>query len=215
MTEQEWLSWNGDPGELLDSVRDEITSRKLRFFACACCRRIWHLLTDIRSRQAVEIAELFADEQVNEEKLSAARVAANAVHFEEATQRLFSIAAHAAAAALYTAVASPIRTFAAANRAAASVGAKNEAEQKVQSALFRDILGNPFRPVAFDLSWRTPSVVNLAEAIYQHLAFDCMPLLAGALEEVGCRDADLLAHCRWSWPHVRGCWVVDLILGKE
>jgi hypothetical protein len=84
-----------------------------------------------------------------------------------------------------------------------------------QAQLLNEIVGNPFRPIALDSSWRTPSVVNLAGAIYEHRAFDCLPLLAGALEEVGCRDADLLGHCRGPGPHVRGCWVVDVILAKK
>ena len=86
---------------------------------------------------------------------------------------------------------------------------------QTQVQILHDLFGNPFRPVAIDPSWRMPAVVNLAETIYEHRAFDCLPLLAGALEEVGCRNAELLAHCRGPGPHVRGCWVVDLILGKE
>jgi hypothetical protein len=55
----------------------------------------------------------------------------------------------------------------------------------------------------------------LAEAIYEEQAFERMPILADALEEAGYRDPTILGHCRGSGPHVRGCWVVDLILGKE
>lgn len=87
---------------------------------------------------------------------------------------------------------------------------------QTQVHILHDLFGPlPFRSVTLDRSWRTPSVINLALAIYEHRAFDCLPLLAGALEEAGCRNAEILAHCRWSWPHVKGCWVVDLILGKE
>jgi hypothetical protein len=55
----------------------------------------------------------------------------------------------------------------------------------------------------------------LAQAIYEERAFDRLPILADALEESGCYNADLLAHCRSDGPHVRGCWAVDLVLGKE
>ncbi|WP_246173617.1 hypothetical protein [Limnoglobus roseus] len=84
-----------------------------------------------------------------------------------------------------------------------------------QAWLLRDIFGNPFRPVACDPAWRTSTAVGLAEVIYDDRAFDRLPILADALQDAGCEDADILAHCRGDGPHVRGCWVVDLVLGKE
>jgi hypothetical protein len=83
-----------------------------------------------------------------------------------------------------------------------------------QPSLLRDIFGNPFRPVAPEPSWRTSTVVALAEGIYTDRAFDRLPILADALQDAGCDNADVLDHCRGSGPHVRGCWVVDLVLGK-
>ena len=81
--------------------------------------------------------------------------------------------------------------------------------------LIRDIFGNPFRPVVPNPSYLVPAVLELARGIYQERAFDRMPDLADALENAGCTNADILEHCRGPGPHVRGCWVVDLILGKE
>jgi hypothetical protein len=81
--------------------------------------------------------------------------------------------------------------------------------------LVRDIFDNPFRPVAFDPAWRSEAAVSLATGIYADRAFDRMPILADALEEAGCDHPDVLAHCRGPGPHVRGCWVVDLVLGKQ
>ncbi|MBN9521069.1 hypothetical protein J0H58_21550 [bacterium] len=78
----------------------------------------------------------------------------------------------------------------------------------------RDIFGNPFRPVALDPAWRTEAVVALAAGIYADRAFERLPVLADALEDAGCDHADVLTHCRGAGPHVRGCWVVDLFLGK-
>jgi hypothetical protein len=83
------------------------------------------------------------------------------------------------------------------------------------SGSLRDIVGNPFRPVAIDPAWRTSTVVGLATAIYAERAFDRLPILADALEDAGCDQLDLLAHCRSDGPHVRGCWAVDLVLGKS
>ena len=80
---------------------------------------------------------------------------------------------------------------------------------------FRDVSGNPFRPVAVDPAWRSAEVLAIATAVYADRAFDRMPILVDALEEAGCVNADVLVHCRSDCPHVRGCWVVDLLLGHE
>ncbi len=80
---------------------------------------------------------------------------------------------------------------------------------------FRCVSGNPFRSVVFDPHWRSETTVALAAGVYAERAFDRMPILADALEEAGCDDVDVLTHCRGPGPHVRGCWVVDRVLGKE
>jgi hypothetical protein len=84
-----------------------------------------------------------------------------------------------------------------------------------QSALIRDIFGNPFRPIALDPRWRSADVVGLARGIYDERAFDRMPLLADALMDAECDDEQVIGHCRSEGPHIRGCSVVDLVLGKE
>ena len=89
------------------------------------------------------------------------------------------------------------------------------AEKPVQAALIRCIFGNPFRPVTFDPACLTPNAKTLARAIYDDRAFEGMPVLADVLEEAGCGNQDIVDHCRGPGPHVRGCWVVDLVLGKE
>ena len=66
-----------------------------------------------------------------------------------------------------------------------------------------------------NISWLTPTVQSIAAAIDQDRAFDRLPILADALEEAGCTNADVLLHCRQPGEHVRGCWVVDLVLGKK
>src|SRR5262245_47213544 len=85
----------------------------------------------------------------------------------------------------------------------------------VKNAIRRTETSSPFRPVAVDPGWLTPSVVELARTIYDQRAFDQMPDLADALERAGCDNPEILAHCRQPGEHVRGCWVVDLLLGKE
>ncbi|HEY1378110.1 MAG TPA: hypothetical protein VGF55_15015 [Gemmataceae bacterium] len=84
--------------------------------------------------------------------------------------------------------------------------------------MLHDVIGPlPFRPVAVDpawLAWNHGTVPAIARRVYDERAFHDLPILADALEDAGCTDADILAHCRQGGEHVRGCWVVDLILGK-
>jgi hypothetical protein len=80
--------------------------------------------------------------------------------------------------------------------------------------LLKCVFGNPFRPIAFDPDWRTSTAVTLARQMYEGRDFAAMPILADALQDAGCDHPDVLAHCRGGGPHVRGCWVVDLVLGK-
>ena len=89
------------------------------------------------------------------------------------------------------------------------------AEKRYQIQLLHDLFGNPFRSVSLDPAWLTPKVHSLTEGIYSERAFDRLPILADALENGGCDNADTLSHCRSEGPHVRGCWVVDLILDKK
>jgi hypothetical protein len=89
------------------------------------------------------------------------------------------------------------------------------AVRRGQCALLHDLVGNPFRPIAPDASWQTSKVLELAQAIYDQRSYADLPRLADALEDAGCDNADLLNHCREPGEHVRGCWVVDLLLGKK
>jgi hypothetical protein len=91
------------------------------------------------------------------------------------------------------------------------------AEVRAQHTLLRDCLGNPFRPFTPDPAlrrWNDSTIPRIAQAIYDDRAFDRLPILADALEEAGCTDAGILAHCRGAGPHVRGCWTIDLLLGN-
>ena len=95
-------------------------------------------------------------------------------------------------------------------------------EVAAQSHLIRDIFGNPFRPVPLNPAWQTPTILPVAQAAYDYwtlpagmLELTRLAILADALEETGCDNADLLGHLRLPGPHVRGCWAVDLLLGKE
>ncbi len=80
------------------------------------------------------------------------------------------------------------------------------------------MFGNPFHPIILDppwLSWNGGAISSQANAIYADSAYKNLPILADALEDAGCDNADILSHCRGPGPHVRGCWVLDLLLGKS
>ncbi|WP_232068401.1 hypothetical protein [Gemmata obscuriglobus] len=85
----------------------------------------------------------------------------------------------------------------------------------VGATILREVLGNPFHPVDLDPEWRTQKVLAFARQMYESREFCTMPILADALQDAGCDSDDILDHCRGPGPHVRGCWVVDLVLGKE
>ncbi len=94
-------------------------------------------------------------------------------------------------------------------------------ERDAQAALLRDIVGNPYRPSTLAPVFQTPEVLTLARAAYGerglpggHLDPGRLAVLSDALEELGCEDDALLAHLRSPGPHVRGCWALDLIIGK-
>jgi hypothetical protein len=93
-----------------------------------------------------------------------------------------------------------------------------QAESAAQADLLREVVGNPFRGAAVDpawTAWHNGVVASMARTIYEERRFADLPILADALEDAGCTDAEVLAHCRNDGEHVRGCWVVDLLLGKE
>jgi len=226
MTEVEWLACE-DPEQMLEFLRDKASDRKLRLFAVACCRRIWHKMTDERTRTAVTIAEQFAEGIVQPDILSAAQAEAHAAGDEDG-EELDDCITYAAFLAAdrdsYRAIEAGFQALMAAyNSASFGVGANGmtfgqnaETEEKKKQALhLRDIFGNPLRPVTLDPSWLTSTVSTLARAIYTDRTFDRMPILADALEESGCTNQDILSHCRGFAEHARGCWVVDLLLAKE
>jgi hypothetical protein len=96
-----------------------------------------------------------------------------------------------------------------------AVSPKDNPERMWQGQLLNEMFGNPFHPVTLASAWPTPTVVELAQSIYDNRAFDRLPILADALHDAGCDNDGILNHCRGPGPHVRGCWVVDLVLGKQ
>jgi hypothetical protein len=257
VTEQEWLAC-ADPTPMLTFLQGEIIAlvddlpseaerqamrrllqgktipRKLALFACACCRQIWQVVTDARSRNAVEVAEQAIDGLMSEDQLQVATLAShdarNAIEHkwgkDRAETHIRRVAANACwegASAVWCARgfgSSVARAVQESADVAAWIGLSAsfiDARAK-QAQFLRCIVGNPFKPATADsrwLSWNGGIAVKLAHGIYDKRDFARLPVLGDALQEAGCDNKDILEHCRQAEEHVRGCWVVDLILGRE
>jgi hypothetical protein len=235
MTESEWLACT-DTREMLAFIRGKASDRKLRLFACACCRRIWELL-QAEGRRAVEAAEGHADGLVAADEMGeagtdarrpvgdfyeAANLGGHGVVLTGGLAAAEAAACCTAPAALSCEWAARTAAFAFGHPAGGIIPLGSPAEGVVQCRLLHDLSGNPFRPVRLDPAWGTPQVVALAQAAYDervlpagHLDPTRLAVLADALEEAGCTEQTMLAHLRGPGPHVRGCWAVDLILGRS
>jgi hypothetical protein len=199
MTEAAWQA-STDTVRLLTFLRDrrQPSDRKLRLFACACARSLdffrqpRHRSAAQRLLEALDTAEAFADGQGSTDDLAARRPHA---------------VAHQSA-------------FEAAHNSAMDISLRTK--QPRLAGLLRCVFGNPFRKPSFDPAWRTPDAVGLARALYEERSLPDgalddarLAVLADALEDAGCTDPRILAHGRGPGPHVRGCWVVDLVLARE
>jgi hypothetical protein len=192
---------------MLRCLASGVSERKVRLFAVACCRVIGDAIHSAKGRRAVEVAELHADGLVTDGQRQKAHAAV----------RRFRMAGELAARAS----AGHVRCVGWLTVRYAVIAARllrHQHPARTQCDLLREIVGNPWRPVAVEpvwLSWNGGAVPMLAQGIYDERAFDRLPILADALEDAGCSDRDILDHCRGPGPHVRGCWAVDLLLGKE
>jgi hypothetical protein len=222
MTEAEWLAAT-DPTLMLKFLRRRASDRKLRLFGVACCRRVWHVLDDEPCRTAVEVAERFADAEVtNDDRARAFRAACKVRdrHPQPTGRRSADDKTCAYYATSYVVAAQGVT---AAGNGSAYVLQHFEwkdanrfpTERKQVRNLWLDVFGNPFRPAALDPQWLTSTVLALARQMYGSRDFSAMPILADALQDAGCDREEVLDHCRGPGLHVRGCWVVDLVLGKD
>jgi hypothetical protein len=241
MTEEEWLQCP-IPQKMLLFLGEKATARKLRLFACACCRRIWRLLQDRRAQDALEVAEQFADQFVGDDERSNARKAAQQAAQSRAvtSQPTAPKWQRRAASAVYHALsrqawqgandgcqlAAEALVREAGGYAALDWQKVERTEESFQANLLRDLFGNPYRPVPClppeVLIWNSGLVEKLARAVYEQrnlpsgtLDTNRLAVLADALEEAGCTERTLIEHCVGPGPHYRGCWAVDHLLNKE
>jgi hypothetical protein len=229
MTEAEWLACI-DPQAMLDSLNGKADDRKLRLFSCACCRRAWGLMADARHRKAVEAAERFSDGLTSEAEFAEAMqpvadlwgdIPSHQDNHWGPSEYLLAATRH-----VETGGGAPWAAGFAAGALACLAGADGDpswfaarrAEEAIQCELLRDVIGDPSRPFHLAPAWLSGegiAAVELARAIYEVGHFERLPELAEALEKAGCRDRAVLHHCQEPGRHVRGCWVLDALLGRE
>ena len=218
---------------------DELPARKFYLFLAEIGHRQRHLMTDADAIHMLELCEQCAEGVIDENELGelaqrhratgegdlTINLHANALFYWVADRYKvadhgvgeFAVDVFAFEAAVNAGLLQPNATFQEITAAQqhplfASVRERTELEW---GALIRCIYGpNPFRPVTSAPAWRTEAAVGIAAKMYDSRDFGNMPILADALQDAGCEHADILSHCRGDGPHVRGCWVVDLVLGK-
>ncbi|VTT97608.1 Uncharacterized protein OS=uncultured bacterium PE=4 SV=1 [Gemmataceae bacterium] len=220
MTEAEWLAGD-DPKSMVEFLRPAVSDRKLRLFACGLCRRLKPLVGTSEYARGLEAAEAYAG--------GAKMKSAMGRHRQALTNRRIALSgpdpSDEYTALFLCTVALSEKDFRAFPTCVADLK-DNEHGELLTSVLrsaapaVRDVFGNPFRPATIDLSWLTSTVVALAKGIYADRAFDRMPILADALQDAGCDNADILAHCRgpdrtsaaagwstWCWASRDACCV--------
>ena len=218
--------------------------RKLRLMACACCRRIWHRLPEGAYRHAVVVAEQYADGKATEQELKSAQAMLNPnkLPFGETTREKIHRAITSATRTfpeenvgrlIYVALSTaweigelasvPLEVWhARTSQWRAYSDVRNSSvyreEQLLRANLIRDVVPSPFHKIEFDPAWRSwcdETITHLARATYDEYRLDNLFILADALEEAGCVEPSIINHCRQAGPHIRGCWVLDLILSQD
>jgi hypothetical protein len=240
MTETDWLSCNTRPADMLRQVRNTAPARKLQLLGCACCRLVWEDVPAVGATP-VSALERHLDGSADAPDLLAARDELLNVYRGAISDGIPDTPEFAGLLAAYTLTLEVptggcegcIAWVQEAASRAASDGEKQAALNRIRQQicdLFREVIGNPFRP------WKvipdsyvggggvvqpdgktvrlTDTARRLAEGIRADQGFDRLPILADALEEAGVTDAEMLAHCRRDGGHVRGCWALDVVLGK-
>jgi hypothetical protein len=230
MTENQWLTEKRHTQGMLwclksagKVTRTKLGKRKLRLYACGCCRLIWDQLQDRRLRDAVEIAERFAEGQATKEELEAAHsntgelwvggLERDAPGVQQRTAACLArdtLKVNAFSAAFYMTV-YPVPL------AGCFETARGET---LLCNLIRCVFGNPFRaPPAINrnwVEWNNGIIRKLAASIYQERRFQELGVLADALSDAGCDNEEILGHCRQlGADHCRGCWVLDLLRSNE
>jgi hypothetical protein len=215
MTEEEWFAAT-DAAALVSTAERTASPRKLRLFMVGVCRRGWDRYGIPAVRTMFETAEQYADG-------AAVGAAVDDLRQRTESRWFWGIPVdpllcpvgqeRAAVGAFLTAIANGVSPHTA---DPASSEEWTRSEQCARARVLRGIVGNPWRPAELEREWLTSTVTLIAKQMYEAREFSAMPILADALQDAGCDNDAVLTHCRdTSATHVRGCWVVDLVLGKS
>lgn len=236
MTEAEWLECS-TPNPMLEHLRPwRRCRRKLRLYACAACRlpHPWRWMTE-PLHELLDLAERHCDGLASDKAFAAGKRTITRMArrvWAESEEDLLGEIGQGLLAMLrlqplpgWEGMEPPEPWFAAPPKVIREWQRRRVVSIQSQTDLLRCIFGNPFRPAHIDgawLAWEGGTIPTLALAAHRER---CLPegtldptrlaVLADALEEAGCASSTVLGHLRGPEPHVRGCWVVDLILGKE
>jgi hypothetical protein len=213
---------------MLEFLEPRASDRKLQLFAVACCRRALSVGADPRHHELLDAAERFADGLLGKEGFDEIRDAVRGLSAEYPEDDPWDPSRFLTAATLHARGGGAAKFAArfAARGLAGLVGAEESEpwlsalrdEETRQCALLRDIFGRPYCPFRFDPVWlsnRGRDAQRLARKMYDAGRYEDLSLLADVLERAGCDDPIVLDHCRAPGPHVRGCWVVDGLTGRE
>jgi hypothetical protein len=210
MTETEWFAAT-DAVAMLPAAERVGSARQLRLFMAGVCRRGWDRYGIPAVRRTLETAERYADGEEVGSALAELRVA----------RWVWGLPVEPLLCPIGE-IAVGVRRFLAAMRNSSPPLAWDVATrgdwvrhgEAARATLLRDVIDNPWRSTGLENEWLTSTVSLLARQMYEARDFSAMPILADALQDAGCDSDDILNHCRGAGPHVRGCWVVDLVLGK-
>jgi hypothetical protein len=231
MDEKTWLTCE-DPWPMLQFMRGRAGARKLRLFAVACARQLWGPASEGATAAALAAAEFLADGGGAGTRATLVRVPAGEVAIDcsasDPVGPVWPAGGGSSRKRLDAGATPPLL------RTVLEQVACGPADPMLprwlllhldqaglslarQAELLRDMVRGPFRPIFFQpsrLRCNNGAAPKLAQAIYQERAFDRLPVLADAVEEAGCDDDEVLGHLRGPGPHTRGCWPLDLVLGK-
>jgi hypothetical protein len=220
MTENEWLTCR-NPWAMLSQLGEQASDRKLRLFICACCQRQLATVSHPPLFMALMVAQQHIETPVSQSELEAATAAIQET-LQESIETI-NVTGPLAEALSYAFLPELLQSGHAAIAVDLLLGSEIQQIARLdlpddpldRCEVLREIFGNPFRPSVLHPAWPTATVISLAQAIYDSGDFTRLPFLADALEDAGCTDDALLRHCREPGQHVKGCWVVDLLLRKS
>jgi hypothetical protein len=215
MTEEEWVRATHQEVMLLHA---RLSPRRQRLLVLAICRLLHQWVDYPVAHAAMETVATFIETGKSKTALRRAREAIQELRLQVHRERNDAVAFQALFVVFVAAATEGYLSGAVPQASQAIVMAEHTTEEMARKQLYRvyrEVAG-PTLPVAFDPNWRTSAAVQLAAMMYDARDFALMPILADALEDAGCDSPDVLAHCREPGAvHVRGCWVVDLVLGKS